>query len=168
MQIELWEIERVRPYAGNPRVISREAVESLAGAIERFGWTAPILVDEQGEILAGHRRHLAAHHLKLAIVPVICIDGLSDSDKRAYRLADNRLAEGTGWDEVMLGVELQLMADLGADLTGLGFDDELAKLLPAGALDEIEIATEPKEIEATAEPVQSAEAKTCPHCGGAL
>lgn len=165
MQVEMWEIERVRPYPGNPRVIEPAAVESLAQTIERFGWTAPILVDEQGIILAGHRRHLAAHHLNLEIVPVIQIDGLDERDKHAYRLVDNKVAEDTSWDDAALVRELTLLQGMGVEIDAIGF----AGLLDATAVEvaALDVETEPVQPEAGDEKAET-EAKTCPHCGGLI
>ena len=91
-RIELWPIERLRPYERNPRTHSEAQVDQIAASMVEFGWTNPVLVDEQGGILAGHGRLLAARKLGLAEVPVIRFEHLSEAQKRAYRIGDNQLA----------------------------------------------------------------------------
>ena len=96
-RIELWPIDRLRPYERNPRTHSEAQVDQIAASMVEFGWTNPILVDEQGGILAGHGRLLAARKLGLAEVPVIRFEHLSEAQKRAYLIADNQLALQAGW-----------------------------------------------------------------------
>lgn len=120
IEIVAEEIERrptsaLVPYAKNARTHSAEQVGQIAGSMREFGWTYPVLVDEDDGIIAGHGRVLAAHKLKMAEVPVIVARGWSDAKKRAYVLADNKIALNSGWDEGLLRVEL-------ADLQGDGFD----------------------------------------------
>jgi ParB-like chromosome segregation protein Spo0J len=105
-RIELWPIDRLRPYERNPRTHSEAQVDQIAASIVEFGWTNPVLVDERGGILAGHGRLLAARKLGLAEVPVICFEHLSEVQKRAYILADNQIALQAGWDDALLAEEL--------------------------------------------------------------
>jgi hypothetical protein len=91
-RIELWPIDRLRPYERNPRTHSEAQVDQIAASMAEFGWTNPVLVDEQGGILAGHGRLLAARKLGLAEVPVIRFEHLTEAQKRAYVLADNQIA----------------------------------------------------------------------------
>ena len=131
LSVEWRAIEDVRPYAGNPRVIPETAVEKVAASISAFGWRQPIVVDELGEILVGHTRRLAALHLGIDQVPVHVAAGLTDEQKRAYRIADNRTGEESRWDVKGLGAELQGLSAVGFDLAVLGFDaPELIALAP--------------------------------------
>src|SRR4030081_58902 len=98
-RIELWAIERLIPYARNPRTHSEAQVAQIAASIAEFGFNNPILVDSKAGIIAGHGRLLASRKLKLTEVPVIVLDHLTDALKRAYVIADNQLALNAGWDE---------------------------------------------------------------------
>jgi DNA modification methylase len=129
-RIELWPIDRLRPYERNPRTHSEAQVEQIAASMVEFGWTNPVLVDEQGGILAGHGRLLAARKLGLAEVPVIRFEHLSEAQKRAYILADNQIALQAGWDDALLAEELAWLRDERFDLDLIGFDaSELERLL---------------------------------------
>ena len=129
-RIELWPIDRLRPYERNPRTHSEEQVDQIAASMIEFGWTNPVLVDEQGGILAGHGRLLAARKLGLAEVPVIRFEHLSEAQKRAYLIADNQLALQAGWSEELLAQELAWLRDESFDLDLVGFDaTELERLL---------------------------------------
>jgi DNA modification methylase len=121
-RIELWSIDRLRPYERNPRTHSDEQVDQIAASMVEFGWTNPVLVDEQGGILAGHGRLLAARKLGLAEVPVIRFEHLSEAQKRAYLIADNQLALQAGWSEELLAAELAWLRDERFDLDLIGFD----------------------------------------------
>ena len=129
-RIELWPIDRLRPYERNPRTHSEGQVDQIAASMVEFGWTNPVLVDERGGILAGHGRLLAARKLGLAEVPVIRFEHLSEAQKRAYLIADNQLALQAGWSEELLAVELAWLRDESFDLDLIGFDaTELERLL---------------------------------------
>ena len=104
--IEMWPSDKLVPYARNPRTHSDAQVAQIAASIAEFGFNNPILVDSKAGILAGHGRLLAARKLGLTEVPIIVLDHLSDSQKRAYILADNQLAFNAGWDEELLRLEL--------------------------------------------------------------
>src|SRR3954467_6338039 len=104
--IELWPIEKLVPYDRNPRTHSEEQVMQIAASIAEFGFTNPILVDTKCGIIAGHGRLLGAKKLSLTEVPVIVLDHLTETQKRAYIIADNRLALNAGWDDELLSVEL--------------------------------------------------------------
>ena len=99
-------LQKLSPYAHNARTHSPEQVAQLVESIKQFGWTNPVLIDEKGEIIAGHGRVMAAEVLKMDSVPVIVLSGLTDDQKKAYRLADNRLPLNAGWDEDLLRMEL--------------------------------------------------------------
>lgn len=129
-QIELWLIDKLIPFARNPRTHSDAQVAQIAASIAAFGFNNPILVDTNAGILAGHGRLLAARKLGLKEVPVIVLDHLSDAQKRAYIIADNQLALNAGWDEELLRVELAALQAEDFNLDLIGFeDDELARLL---------------------------------------
>jgi len=139
-KVERWSIDKLIPYARNARTHSDEQIGQIAASIKEWGWTTPILVDEQGGIIAGHGRTLAAQRLKMAEVPVMVAKGWSDAKKRAYVLADNKLALNAGWDNEMLRLELGEIGDLGFDLdltgfnageiAGLQFDDDAEAEMP--------------------------------------
>jgi DNA modification methylase len=124
LQIEYRALERLIPYARNARTHSDAQVAQIAASIKEFGWTNPVLVDGANGVIAGHGRLLAARKLSLAEVPVIELAGLSDAAKRAYILADNKLAMNAGWDEAMLGLEVGELSALGLDMTLAGFSDQ--------------------------------------------
>ena len=139
------------PYARNARTHSAEQVDQIAASIKEWGWTVPVLVDEDGGLIAGHGRVMAAKKLKIAEIPVMVAAGWSDAQKRAYVLADNKLALNAGWDTEMLKVELADISvmDFDIDLTGFS-QDELAVLLA----EKTEGLTDPDETpEPPADPV---------------
>src|SRR5277367_5433968 len=109
--IEMWLLERLIPWAKNPRTHSEAQVAQIAGSIAEFGFNNPILVDTKAGIIAGHGRLLAARKLGLAEVPVIVLDHLSGAQKRAYVIADNKLAENAGWDDDLLRSELAALQE---------------------------------------------------------
>ncbi|SMX37431.1 site-specific DNA-methyltransferase [Maliponia aquimaris] len=130
------------PYARNARTHSDVQLAQIAGSIREFGFNNPVLVDGANGIIAGHGRVLAARKLGLERVPVIELAHLSEASKRAYILADNRLAENAGWDRELLSLELGDLSELGIDLGDLGFDGpELDALFEHGAGDPREEAT---------------------------
>lgn len=130
LQVETWPVEKLIPYARNARTHSDDQVAQIAASIAEFGWTNPILAGADGIVIVGHARLQAARKLGLTEVPVIVLDGLTETKRRALVLADNRLALNAGWDEEMLRVELESIRDDGFDLDVLGStDDELEDLL---------------------------------------
>jgi ParB-like chromosome segregation protein Spo0J len=122
-QIEARSIDSLIPYANNSRTHSDAQVSQVAASIKEFGFTNPVLIDEQGGIIAGHGRVMAAKKLGLAEVPCVVLDGLSEAQKKAYIIADNKLALNSGWDADMLKVEMERLGELGFDLSLTGFDD---------------------------------------------
>ena len=106
-RIELWPADRLQPYAKNARTHSDDQVDQIAASIREFGFTNPILVDSADGIIAGHGRLMASKRLGLATVPVIVLDHLTDAQRRAYILADNKLALNAGWDNELLAQELK-------------------------------------------------------------
>jgi len=130
LQIQQWPIDRLIPYVRNPRTHSEEQVMQVAASIAEFGFVNPILVGPDNVIIAGHARVLAARKLTLTEVPVIVLGHLSETQRRALVIADNRLALSAGWDEEMLRVELDALREDEFDLDLLGFTgDELEDLL---------------------------------------
>ncbi|MBL8569373.1 MAG: ParB N-terminal domain-containing protein [Phreatobacter sp.] len=119
--IELRRVSQLKPYPGNARRHSKAQVKQIATSIERFGFTNPVLVSDDDEIVAGHGRVMAAKQLGLAEVPVIRLSHLSAAERRAYVLADNKLALNAGWDTELLAIELQGLIDLDFDLSLTGF-----------------------------------------------
>ncbi|MBF0418342.1 MAG: site-specific DNA-methyltransferase, partial [Magnetococcales bacterium] len=128
--IERWPVDRLIPYAANARTHSDEQVAKVAASIKEFGFNNPILVDGKDGIIAGHCRLMAARKIGLTDVPVIVLDHLSDAQRRAYILADNKLALDAGWDDDLLKSALEGLEDDGFDMSLIGFsDDELSSIL---------------------------------------
>ena len=161
--IEQWPLDRLVPYDRNARTHSPEQVAQIAASIQEFGFTNPILVDGKDGIIAGHGRLQAARELAMATVPVVVLDHLTPAQKRAYVLADNKLALNAGWNLDLLTTELNDLRSDDFDLSLLGWSaDELSGLLAPdpdfapgteddqGQLDQ----TLPKEIDCR-----------CPECG---
>ena len=117
-------IADLTPYDRNSRTHSPAQVDQIARSIREFGWTNPVLVDEKNRVIAGHGRMLAAAKLGLSDVPCIVIPGLTDKQRRALVIADNKLAENAGWDHKMLKAELDHLISEGIDLSLIGFTDE--------------------------------------------
>jgi len=129
VKVEQWKIGRVKPYEKNPRC-NDKAVKAVMASIRQFGFLQPIVVDTAGVIVVGHTRWKAAKKLKLKTVPVHVAKDLTPEQARAYRLADNRTAEGAQWDVELLPIELGELRDGGFDLKLIGFTDkELAEHL---------------------------------------
>jgi ParB-like chromosome segregation protein Spo0J len=129
-RIEHLPLDALVPYARNSRTHSPEQIAQVAASIREFGFTNPVLIDAQGGIIAGHGRVMAARQLGLAEVPCIRLPHLTDAQKRAYIIADNKLALNAGWDDELLALELRDLDALGFDLDLTGFaDDEISKLL---------------------------------------
>lgn len=168
------------PYARNARVHPDAQVAKVAASIQEWGWTNPVLIDEEGVIIAGHCRILAAERLGIKEVPVMVARGWSEGQRRAYVIADNKLALGSEWDDEALGLEFDELADLGFDLELTGFSlDEIAEIVqeqetfgsgsgPGGAQED----EDGDPIDPTADPVaQAGDVWACgPHrvvCGDA-
>jgi DNA modification methylase len=129
MQIEMWSINRVKPYAQNPR-INDDAVAAVAASIKEFGWRQPIVVDGDGVIICGHTRYKAAQFLGLTEVPVHIATDLTPAQIRAYRIADNQTSALAEWNYDLLPLELTELQNMDFDLGLLGFgEDELAKIM---------------------------------------
>jgi DNA modification methylase len=149
--VKMVKVDDLIPYARNARTHSDEQVAQIAASIKEWGWTIPVLVDEVGTLIAGHGRIMAARKLGLKEVPAMTATGWTEAQKKAYVIADNKLALNAGWDLDLLKIELADLGELGFDvgLTGFG-DDELADLLA----EETEGLTDPDDVpEPPADPV---------------
>ncbi len=150
-KVERIAVSALVPYARNARTHSPEQVDQIAASIREWGWTVPVLIDETGGLIAGHGRVMAAKKLGLSDVPAMRAEGWSEAQKRAYVLADNKLALNAGWDNELLRVELDGLKELDFDLSLTGFADlELSTILA----DKTEGLTDPDETpEPPAKPV---------------
>ncbi|MFW6061190.1 MAG: ParB N-terminal domain-containing protein [Planctomycetota bacterium] len=156
MKIEQREIEQIRPYEANPRD-NDKAVEAVAKSIREFGFRQPIVVDAAGVIVVGHTRWKAARRLGLKTVPVHVAADLTPEQARAYRIADNRLAEEADWDLDLLPIELEQLREDGVELELLGFPEkELAEYLAEFDTDLGDDLPKPADEVATVH---------CPKCG---
>lgn len=128
LKIQYKKIKDLTPYAKNSRKHSENQISQIAKSIEKFGFNAPILLDGNNEIIAGHGRYEAAKHLNLLEVPTIDLTHLSDDEKRAYIIADNKIALNSEWDVQMLGEELDYLMSTDIDIGILGFSaDDLSR-----------------------------------------
>lgn len=148
LKIETMSISALKPYSNNPRTHSREQVRQIAASIEAFGWTNPILVDDALGVIAGHGRLEAAKQLGLNEAPVVRLSDMTEAQKRAYVIADNKLAENAGWDENLLRIELEGLLELDAEFA---IDIELTGF-NAGEIDAIVFDGEDPEPETAPEP----------------
>jgi len=142
-KIEILKTDSLIPYARNSRTHSEAQVAQIAGSIREFGFTNPVLIDAENGIIAGHGRIMAAQKLGLTEVPCIRLDHLTETQRKAYVIADNKLALNSGWDDSMLALELAELQDDNFDLSLTGFDEsELADLLA----ETIEGETDPDDV----------------------
>ncbi|ODR97869.1 hypothetical protein AUC68_10000 [Methyloceanibacter methanicus] len=121
VQIELQSLSSLTSYPGNARRHSRRQIRQIADSIRRFGFTNPVLIGDDGQIIAGHGRVAAAKKLDLKDVPTLRLSHLPPAERRAYVLADNKLALNAGWDKETLAIELQALVDMEFDVTLTGF-----------------------------------------------
>ena len=129
-KVERWPIDRLLPYARNARTHSNEQIAQVAASIREWGWTNPVLIGENGEIIADHCRVLAGKKLGLTEVPIMLATGWSEAQKRAYSLADNQLPLNAEWNPDLLRLELDELKALDFDIDLLGFEDDIARALP--------------------------------------
>lgn len=152
MKVEQIATDDVIPYDRNPRN-NAKSVDKVAASISAFGWRQPIVVDQDLVVIAGHTRLMAAKKLGMDTVPIHIATGLTKTQVRAYRLADNRTGEDASWEQQLLGLEIRDLDDEQFNLDSLGFDNyELARLL----LDETLAPTDENE---------QSQGKVCPQCG---
>ncbi len=138
-KVERRKVAELIPYARNSRTHSDEQVGQIAASIKEWGWTVPVLIESNGGLIAGHGRILAAQKLGIEDVPCMVAEGWTDAQRKAYVIADNKLALNSGWDDEMLKVELGELEALDFDLTMTGFDlDEMAVLFDEPAVAEQE------------------------------
>lgn len=147
-EIEYISTEELIPYARNSRTHSDEQVAQICGSIKEFGFTNPVLIDADGVIIAGHGRTMAAQRLKMKEVPCLRLSHLTEAQKKAYVIADNKLALNAGWDDEMLALELGELKELDFDLSLTGFDDDelnalLVEAVEEGLVDEDEVPDAP-------------------------
>ena len=133
--IETWPLAKLQPYAKNAKMHGGDQVAKIAASMAEFGWTVPCLVADDGELIAGHGRVLAATQLGLLEAPVIVLGHLTEAQRRAYRIADNKLTELGTWDESLLSAELNDLLAEDYDLSLIGFNDAELEALLAGDVD---------------------------------
>ena len=151
-------IDDIKPYKRNPRK-NNLSVEPLKRSIQKYGFNVPLVIDNNGEIITGHTRYIAAKELGLKSVPCVRKEDLNKKEIKEYRIADNKVAELSEWDDTLLKLELDDLVDLGSDLKNIGFESkELDDLLN---FDPYEIDNE------ESEPVKATKKKLieCPECG---
>jgi len=157
MRVEQLDTKTLVPYARNAKLHNERQVQAIAGSIQAFGFNNPVLIDKENGIIAGHGRILAAQLIGMKKVPCIRLDHLSENDKRAYIIADNRLQEiGGGWDQELLSVEVDALADVGFDTDVLQVDDLLV------GISDSEIPADNKAID---EEEMKNTKNECPKCG---
>ncbi len=128
-QMELVDIDKLIPYVNNARTHSKDQITKLRSSLREFGFINPVIIDKDYNVLAGHGRIMAAKEEKMSDVPCVFVEHLTDAQKKAFILADNRLALDAGWDDELLAIEMQELQDLGFDLALTGFDEiELADI----------------------------------------
>jgi len=152
LKIEKRSIASLKPYGRNPRTHSPKQIQQIAASIEKFGFTNPVLIDEDRRVIAGHGRIEAAKRLGITEVPTIRLDEMTEAQKRAYVLADNKLAESAGWDAELLALELADITKLDSefDLTLTGFESaEIDILLEASQVHSADEADNVPEIDDT-------------------
>ena len=146
--VERRSVESLIPYARNARTHSDEQVAQIAASIKEWGWTTPVLVDEDGQIIAGHGRVMAARKLGIEEVPVMIARGWTEAQRRAYVLADNKLALNSGWDDQLLKIELDSLKTEGFDMDLLGWDvlPEFEAVPDYSILDEEDVSSKMDEM----------------------
>lgn len=161
MKIESWSVDKPIPYARNARMLSPQAVSKVAASIKEFGWQQPIVVDAEGVIIAGHTRLQAAKFLQLTEVPVYVAADLTPQQVKAYRLADNRVAQESSWDYELLAIELEELKEFPIDISITGFEAaEIADM----SMDEPDIREYAEELDEGETKEKEPTYIQCPHC----
>ena len=163
MQIHSRPVDGLIPYARNSRTHSDEQVAQIAASIREFGWTNPVLLDGASGIIAGHGRVLAARKLGMAEVPCIELAHLSEAQKKAYIIADNKLALNAGWDNDLLAIELHELNAADFDMALIGFD--VSELSSAMNLDSLIEQDAPESSSKEIDPDDYKMGCMCPRCG---
>lgn len=171
--VELRPVGEIIPYARNAKVHGPEQIRRIRASLREFGFVRPLLIDAAGNLIASHGTLEAAVAEGMETVPCVLAEGLTESQRKAYILADNKLSELSSWDEELVGLELREMGDLGMDLGLLGFSQKELK-----ALEDIEVSAytrsapgdgQPEPAEKTEGSSQNADSTgrvcRCPHCG---
>jgi len=153
LKLEYRSVEALIPYARNAKQHPDAQVAQIAASIREFGWGAPILVDGNNNVIAGHGRLLAARKLGMAEVPVVSMDHLTDTQRRALILADNKIGENASWEDELLGIELSELKDAGFDLELTGFSTEEWEALIAGEETDKEGLTDENAVPEVVEPI---------------
>lgn len=153
-KVEMRKVSKLIPYANNARLHSEEQVGQIADSIREWGWTVPVLVDEDGMIIAGHGRILAAQKLGIEEVPAMVAKGWTEAQKKAYVIADNQLTLNAEWDEQLLRIELQELQDQDFDIEITGLSSEDIDRVLEGAYDE---ANEPSTMHRLEAPIYEPE-----------
>ena len=160
LEITYQKVTDLIPYVNNSRTNSEEQVKQIAASIKEFGFTNPILIDENKGVIAGHGRLLAAGKLALAEVPTIVLEGLTEAQRKAYVIADNKLALNAGWDFEMLKLELEELSNLKFDFELTGFAQfELANIFDDGVREVQQSKTQEIDVDSFDADHQ------CPKCG---
>lgn len=160
LEVTYRKISELTKYERNSRTHSAAQIEQIKNSIKEFGFTNPILIDEHGLIIAGHGRLEAAKELSMEAVPTITLHGLSDAQKKAYVIADNKLALNAGWDDAMLESELRILQEVDYDLSLIGFDDAELDVIFNGVNFEPGTEAEQGKLDELAPQIVE-----CPHCG---
>ena len=154
LEVETASISLLKPYPHNPRTHTKKQLRQIADSINTFGWTNPILIDAEGGVIAGHGRLEAAKLLGIKHVPTIKLENMSEAQKRAYVIADNKLAENAGWDAETLAIELQALTEieLGFDIEIIGFHMGEIDLLIDGLNDDEDEMDQLPQVDRTRQP----------------
>lgn len=161
-KIEYRKIDELVPYVNNPR-INENAVPKVASSIKEFGFNVPLVIDKENVIICGHTRYEAAKMLEIKDIPCICVTDLTPAQVKAYRIADNKVADFAKWDNDVLAIEMEALKELDFDLDLTGFEEyELDVLLDPKSEDDFDNFfedSEPSEKEKKPKQIK------CPHCG---
>ncbi|WP_131667395.1 ParB/Srx family N-terminal domain-containing protein [Psychrobacter pygoscelis] len=147
LEIKYRKTSELIPYVNNSRTHNDEQVNQIAASIKEFGFTNPVLIDETGGIIAGHGRLMAANKLNMDAVPTITLAGLTEAQRKAYVIADNKIALNADWDIELLKIEIDNLRDLDFDIELIGFDeDDLLDLFDKNEIDEDSVLIEHDEV----------------------
>jgi len=141
-------ISEITPYVNNSRTHSQDQINQIAKSINEFGFLSPIVIDDDGTIIAGHGRYEAAKKINLEVVPCVVASGLTESQKKAYVIADNKIQENSGWNEDLLRIEIESIGEIGFDVNILGFSEkEMSKIFDETSGIKIEDSLDEKNLD---------------------